>query len=306
MIHKKYIWIVAILLISGILIFALAGGGQDEKNREVSLYFLDESGYSIAPQTTEISAGTDTELYEKVAEGLINGPAEKKYAPIMDKAVKLNYVSISDGNLTVDFSGEYPEKNLLCTYAVVKTFSRLTGVTAVQVTENGKQITGSDGIALGFLSGNDVNTESDEDTATGVRLYFANAKKDELVMEYRKINIIDTKPIEQYVVTELIKGPKLKGNERLLAADTKILSVETTDGICYVNFKKGFVEKNMATADGGKLAIESVVKSLTGLGNIKSVQFLVDGKKTENSGETDISEQFEKEAPKENPEEITE
>jgi germination protein M len=110
---------------------------------------------------------------------------------------------------------------------------------------------------------------------------------------------VDTKPVEQYVVSELIKGPKIKGNERLLATDTKVLSVEITDRICYVNFKEGFLEKNAAASGGSKLVVDSIVKSLTGLNNVDSVQFLIDGKKADKIGDTDISGLFVKEEPKE-------
>jgi len=304
MTNKKHLIIAAIFILLGIAAFALAGGGDDEIKREVNLYFFDEGGYSIAPQETEISAVSDTELYEKIAQALILGPTDKNFLPIMDKNVKLNYINFADGNLAVDFSGEYPDENLMCTYAVIKTFSRLSNVKNIQVTENGAGIKGSDGIELGFVTGDYINTESDEDTATGVRLYFTNADKNELVMEYRKINIVDTKPVEQYVVNELIKGPKIKGNERLLASDTKVLSVETTDRICYVNFKEGFLEKNAASSERSKLVVDSIVKSLTGLNSVDSVQFLIDGKKTEKFGDTDISGLFVKETPK--PENIIE
>lgn len=298
MMKKKNIIIAAIFILLGIAAFALAGGGDDEVKREVSLYFFDEGGYAITPVETEISAVSDTELYEKVAKALIDGPTDKKYLPIMEKSVKLNYINFADGNLAVDFSSDYPEDNLMCTYAVIKTFSRLSAVKNIQVTENGNGIKDSNGVELGFVTGDYINTESDEDTATGVRLYFANSDKSELVMEYRKINIVDTQPVEQYVVSELIKGPKIKGNERLLASDTKVLSVETRDRICYVNFKKGFLEKNAASSGGSKLVVDSIVKSLTGLNSVDSVQFLIDGKKTEKFGDTDISGLFVKETPK--------
>ena len=208
MTNKKHIIIAVLLILLGVAIFALAGGSDNSTQKEVNLYFFDESGYTITPVETEIVAVSDTELYEKVAKALIDGPTEKKYLPIMNKDVKLNYVNFVDGNLTVDFSREYPEDNLMCTYAVIKTFSRFFEVKNIQVTENGKGIKGSDGLELGFVTGDYINTESDEDTATGVRLYFTNAEKSELVMEYRKINIVDTKPVEQYIVSELIKGPK--------------------------------------------------------------------------------------------------
>ena len=298
MMNKKRFWITILFVLVGIAAFVLAGRSDSDDTKEVDLYFFDKSGYTITPMTTEILAENDNELYEKVANALILGPDQKGYLPIMDKNVKLNSITLGGGGtLAVDFSGEYPEDNLMCTYAVIKTFSLLSGVKFIQVTEDGNAIYGTDGAALGYVAGDYINTESDEDTATGVRLYFANSRKDELIMEYRKINIVDTQPIEQYVVTELIKGPKTKGNERLLASDTKLLSVVTTDGICYVNFKEGFIEKNEAVSSGSKLVIDSVVKSLTGLDNVNSVQFLIEGKKTEKFGETDISGLFVKEEP---------
>lgn len=297
MMNKKHIIIAVVLVLLGVIIFALAGGNDNKVQKEISLYFLDEGGYTIKPVETEITASSDAELHEKIARALIEGPSDKEHLPIMDKNVSVNYINFVDGNLTIDFSKEYPEDNLMCTYAVIKTFSRLASVKNILVTENSKGIKGSDGAELGFVSGDYINTESDEDTATGVRLYFANSDKSELVMEYRKINIVDTKPVEQYVVSELIKGPKIKGNERLLASDTKVLSVETTDRICYVNFKEGFLEKNATS--GSKLVVNSIVKSLTGLNNVDSVQFLIDGKKAEKIGDTDISGLFVKEEPKE-------
>ena len=292
MTNKKHIWIAILFIVIGVLAFTLAGTSTDNNNEEVGLYFFDKSGYAISPQYTEITAETDNQLCEEIANALIKGPEGKEFLPIMSKDVRFNYVTLSDGTVTVDFSNEYPENNLMCTYAVIKTFSQLTGITHVMVTEGGNQIMGADGEPLGFVAGGDINTESNEDTATGVRLYFANSEKTELVMEYRKINIVDTQPVEQYIVTELIKGPKIKGNERLLAQDTKVLSVETIDKICYVNFKDGFLEKNRATPGGGRLLVESVVESLTGLNNVNGVQFLIEGKKTEKLGDTDISGLF--------------
>ncbi len=297
MIRKKNIWIIVLFILLGVLAFVFAGKGSNKKKTEVNLYFLDKNSYVITPVETDIEADSKDELYRNVANGLINGPESTKYLPIMGKDVKVNRIQYENGNIVIDFSGEYPKDNYMCTYAVIKSFSRLQEVVAVKITVNGEDILGTDGVALGYVSGEDINTESAEDTATGIRLYFKNIAKDELSMEYRKINIVDTQPTEQYVVTELIKGPKIKGNERILASDTKVVSVETTDGICYVNFKKGFAEKNIMPPGGTDLLVESVVKSLTTLKNVDGVQFLVDGKKIERLGETDISGIFEKEKP---------
>ena len=113
MTNKKHVIITIVFILLGILAFALAGGGDDEVKREVNLYFFDEGGYAITPVETEISAVSDTELYEKIAKALINGPTDKEYLPIMEKTVELNYIHFADGNLAVDFSKEYPEDNYI-------------------------------------------------------------------------------------------------------------------------------------------------------------------------------------------------
>jgi len=280
MMHKKHIWISIIVLLLGVVVFFFARPNSDKNERKVNLYFIDKSGYALTPVETEVSAKTNEELYKKVAEALIDGPEKKKYGPIMGSDVKLNNIEFFYGDLTLDFSEEYPEDDYLCTYAIIKTFSKLPGISRIQVTEDGKGIMGSDGAALGFISGEEISTEAGGDTTTGIRLYFANEAKDRLVMEYRKIKIVDTKPVEHYIVQELINGPTIDGYVRLLSADTKIISVETREGVCYVNLKKGFVENNVSS-DKGKIIIDSVVKSLTELDNIDTVQFLEEGIKTD-------------------------
>lgn len=292
--NKKIIWLIMLFLVAGTVLFTFAGRNKTDNVKEIGIYFLSRDSATLKLVTKEILAENNQELYEKIADVLIKGPSGNEYLPVIGKGVKLNSVKNDSGSLIIDFSKEYADADLVSTYAVIKTFARLTEVREVKVTVNGREIEKAGGEPLGFVTGDAINTESDDDCATGLRLYFANAKKDALVMEYRKVNITDTKPIEQYIVTELIKGPKGKDHERLLEQSTGILSVETTDGICYVNFKQDFIDKNMASQDKSRLIIYSIVNSLTERDNVKNVQFLIEGKKTEKFGDVNISELFER------------
>ncbi len=290
--NKKNIFLIILLLLAGSIVFWMYGGEEKEDPREVDLYFFAKGGYALETKKAEFVAQNNIEFYEKIADALIRGPQDQKLSPIMDKGVSLNYVYNRDGSLTIDFSEEYREEDLMTTYAIIKTFSGLSEVKQVRVTSEGEDIKGSGGNPVGYVRGDEINIVSDNDSATGIRLYFANSKKDALVMEYRTVNITDTQPVEQYIVTELIKGPKIKDNTRLIAADTEVLSVETTDGTCYVNFKQDFIDKNAAAKDEARLIIYSMVNSLTERDNVKNVQFLVEGKKTEKFGDMNISELF--------------
>lgn len=288
--NKKNIFLIFLLIIAGVLVYSMYG--KDRDFQDVDLYFFKKGGYAMEAQKTEISAENKKELYQKVAEALIRGPKGQKLSPVMGRNIKLNYAYINDEGLSLDFSEEYKEEDLMTTYAIIKTFSGLPDVKQVRVTYGGKDVTYHGGKPLGYVRGDEINIVSDNDSATGIRLYFADNEKKNLVTEYRTVNITDTQPVEQYIITEIIKGPKGKDNQRLLAADTEVLSVETTDGTCYVNFRQDFIDKNSASKDEARLIIYSMVNSLTERDNVKNVQFLVEGKKTEKFGDMDISQLF--------------
>lgn len=290
--NKKNIFLIILLLLAGSIVFWIYEKNGNTDSREVDLYFFAKGGYALEAKKAEFIAQSDGELYEKIADALIKGPQDQKLTPIMNKSISLNYVNNHDGNLTVDFSREYQDEDLMTTYAVIKTYSGLPEVKQVKVTAGGTEIKGYGGKPIGYVRGDEINIVSDNDSATGIRLYFANEEKNALVLEYRTVNITDTQPVEQYIVTELIKGPGNKDNVRLLAQDTEVLSVETTDGTCYVNFKQGFIDKNAASKDEARLIIYSMVNSLTERDNVKNVQFLIEGKKTEKFGDMNISELF--------------
>ena len=61
----------------------------------------------------------------------------------------------------------------------------------------------------------------------------------------------------------------------VIPADTVLNKVSVQDGICYVDFNEAFMKKRSGIT--AKVAIYSIVNSLTELPNIYKVQFLVNG-----------------------------
>lgn len=283
--RKSKLYIIIALLILAVIsvIIVLTDSEEATNSMNTTLYYFNKDNSTIVACEREIAYEGRSDLFKKTVEELIKGPADKKHNPIMDKGVKINSIRLSDKMLSVDFSKEYNRDNILTTYAVIKTMSQFPDVEKVKVTVNGKTV-----LADGILSGDEINLESDDDCSTGMNLYFADKKKTKLVREYRKINITDTQPVEQYIVSELIKGPRNENNSALLSPDTGVISVETTEGTCYVNFKQDFISKNMTASEVEKLIIYSLVNSLTEREHIKNVQFLIEGKKTDRFGNMEI------------------
>ena len=81
--------------------------------------------------------------------------------------------------------------------------------------------------------------------------------------------------MEEYILNQLKKGPAIESTYRTMSADVEILSVATTDGICYVNLGSNFLELEHPASD--EIMIYSIVNSLCRLPYVSSVQFLVDG-----------------------------
>ena len=100
-----------------------------------------------------------------------------------------------------------------------------------------------------------------------------------MLFRSREVEIPAAGSVEKIVVEELIKGPANDDHIATIPTDTKVLSVETKNDVCFVNFSKEFVTKHQGGSSGELFTVYSVVNSLTELGTVGSVQFLIEGEK---------------------------
>lgn len=291
--------LIGLALVAAVFAAIFIYSGSKDSNSDtvtVDLYFLNENMTSITPESREIKAGSEGRQIKEVVEELISGPADNKNKPIISSETEILDIDRNGSHVLVDFSGEYLSEdnnhNLLSTYAVVKSLCGLQFVDMVKVTANGEEIIAADGSIIDFLSASDINLETEQSIVDSKRavLYFADKESSRLVREARRITVNDTQPIEQYIVNALIAGPEKKGLSAVVSADTSLISAETKDMICFVNFKSNFVDKNTGNAAKERLALYSIVNSLTELDTVDAVQILVDGKKIDKFGSFDVSD----------------
>lgn len=288
--------IVGTLLVIAILLsvaVAMMNSDDESKVYSAKLYFLNDSSTSIYEELRDIKYEDEHELANLVLEELKNGASVKSEKSFISKKTEWT-LSRTGNNLTVDFSKEYltedNSKNLLATYAVVKSLCSIDGISKVMVTVDGGELLTPDGSTIGFLSDKDINLESDSETSENrnIKLYFVS-EEGVLTEEWRNIKITDTVPVEQYVVNELIKGPEDTTLKPVLASDTKLTSVEVTEGTAYINMTQGFIDKHNGTQEKETLAVYSIVNSVTAIEGINSVQFLIDGKKVQGFETVDLT-----------------
>lgn len=287
-----------VIIAATVLIITLEKHGDHDDTISMNLYYFNDTCTSIVSENREIKKDIQKKPERIIIDELFAGPSDNKHKPIFEEGVLLLSMAENDKELTLDFSSEYisedSTKSLLTTYAIVKSMCQLRNVNKVLITVNGNEIRDSEGNEIGFLSDKDIDLVTDAITkdSKNITLYFPDKSSDKLLAEQRKIKINDTVPIEQYVVNELIKGTQSGKSRNVISSDTVLISAQTTDNTCFVNFKSGFIEKNAGNSANDKLIIYSIVNSLCELQNVNFVQFLVDGKKTESFGVIDLSGLF--------------
>ena len=288
----------AVIIFVTLFVIALEPHEGDNEVMNVDLYFFNDTYTSITAEKREIKTGNGIKPERAVLDKLFEGPSDSKLRAIFENGTVPLAMKRDHRRLTIDFSEQYiTEDNSRCflaTYAIVKSLCQLNDIEQVLVTVEGKRICDSEGNEIGFLSDQDIDLVSDAITqdSKNVILYFPDKSSDKLLSEQRKIKINDTVPLEQYVVNELIKGTQSQRARNVISSDTVLISAETTDNTCFVNFKSGFVEKNTGNPANEKLIIYSIVNSICELRNVNFVQFLIDGKKTDSFGTVDISDFF--------------
>ncbi len=288
--------VVVVVLVAAVCgIWKLVTAGRNKA--EVDLYFINTAGTGIVSSKKTVKYRDDNELVYNTLEKLRRGPSSGRLGEVMSRDTEIYSANFDNsGRLTVEFSQEFllddPSKNVLNTYAVVKTLCSTACVSEVKVLAEGQPIRDRDGNALDFISASDINIQTEEyhSEVRQVALYFTDKDESKLVREMRSITITDQQPIEQYIINELIKGTDEKGLKSLLSDNTVLVSVNVEDNICYLNFKSGFLTDNSRDENHNRLVIYSIVNSLTELQTINRVQLYMDGKRVDSFGAINIKD----------------
>jgi len=261
--EKKRKWIAELvcLLMTG-FVFMLTACGETElpSEKKVKVYYVsgDETGVEIHE-------------YERPT-----GSSEDQIR------ILLAYLSATPGNLRYKaYKALSATAEVLTRAAIVKTITQADNVTRVMITVEGNALYDSAGDQVGWMTADQFirndGSEINSYEKVRVKLYFANESGDKLIAAYREKFYSTNISLERFVVEEILAGPsgRIAGLYPTVHSDTKILSVRSKDGICYVNLDSNFLTAvNNVTSE---VAIYSIVNSLSELPHIHHVQILVNG-----------------------------
>lgn len=269
------------------LVFLLSGCSQKTEKMNTKLYFLNSEKTGVEYEEREIFYTSDDDVLRLVLDEFLKGPEETDLRTIVPADLSINEIIVNNNLVVVDFSDDFVLENntdnLLLRTCVVNTLTSVKGIDNVLILVNGDNLTDVNGDVVGIIKKSDIVSDQEltQETDALLTLYFAVGDYAALAAETREVTISQNETAEMKIMKELIKGPQKKNYQKTIPAETKILSVETKDGVCFVNLSQDFISKNLGGISAQTLSVYSIVNSLTELEMVDKVQFLIEGQKVD-------------------------
>ena len=280
---KRWIRILCVLVCAAVL--CACSEEETVDGNIINMYYIGTAETKIEMRDYVLVAQDADSQVKEVLEALSVMPEKLEYkAPLAMGFVILAY-NLENGVLTLDVDAAYRELSftteVLVRASLVYSLEQLEDVNYVSITIEGNPLRDRAGSLVGIMNSsmflNNMGSEiSSYDTANLV-LYFANEAGDQLIAVNRQKAYNTNISLERLVVEELIAGPSatVEGLCATIDPGTKVISVMTKDGVCYVNVDEAFLSAvSNVTAD---VTIYSIVNSLVELNHINKVQISVNG-----------------------------
>ena len=276
------------------LLGCLLGLSACEKNKPDTsngfmVYYLSNNEMKVEAKPYELTTTRTDEQIDELLECLSSNPEKLEYKAPLAMGFTVLSTEFKDQKVLLDVDESYLElpttTEILIRAALVRTLTQLENVKYVEITVQGNPLYDVVGELVGLMNkeqfidndGNEINTYE----LTKVKLYFANETGDKLIATYREKHYSTNTPLERFVIEELLVGPsgQLDGIYPCVNPETKIISVMTKDGICYVNLDSTFlsVVGNVSL----DTSVYAIVNTVAELNNISKVEILINGEPSE-------------------------
>ena len=267
--------------------FVLYDAGAESNEAAVNLYFADEAGRFLLRESLRISTDNVDSLPSYVLSRLIAGSQQEELGKVIPSGTILRSVSVREGVCYVDFSENFllnkPQTAIgerLTIYAIVNSLTELESIDTVQITVEGQTIST---YLYMDLSGPLARDESmigpireglNEFDAT-IYVYSETAQR--LVGLPVRLRRSASQTEAYAALSALIQYQPPAGLSNAVPAQTRILNVNVTDGLCTVNLSPEFLDVS-GSYIGEHNAVRAVVATLCALTGIRRVQLQISGR----------------------------
>ncbi|MBR1633916.1 MAG: GerMN domain-containing protein [Lachnospiraceae bacterium] len=274
-----------IYALAAIFVFLLPGCGSavSVSNERFGVYYINSKQTALVKENYTIQSDVTSEKVQELLRVLSTDTMDEDYScPIPQDLSEIDF-ELADGLLLLHFDLNYYQfsgtREVLMRGAVVKTFLQLDEVSSVSFYVADEPLKDTTGNVVGAMTAEsflDTFGEKEEalesDTFT---LYYSTEKGQGLIKKTRLLHFNNTMSRESVVLSYLARDPGTEdGAKAVLSPNTKVLSVTTKDGICYVKLDASFLNQQSGVAT--ETAVYGIVDSLAALNEINKVELSVE------------------------------
>ncbi len=280
--NTKDILLMLLVVVSSLLVVGCSGDTSDDSEDEgFKLYYINQEGTRLETVSYELESSETDDRIQEIYKAMCED--REDMVSVIPTGVKVISYSLSEEILTLNFGTYYSSMDsvteIFLRSAVVLTLTQLEDISYVTFNINGQPLKDANGNTIGTMKASNFidkvgNTLNNYESTT-VTLYFANLKGNALRTEIRTGVYDSSKSLERYIVEQIIKGSASDGSYRTVSKQLEIRSINTNNGICYIDFSDEFLRGTSSVKD--EIMIYSIVNSLTELSYISKVQISVEG-----------------------------
>jgi len=266
-----------------IFLICLTGCGQEEAVEGYHIEYLNNEKDAIVKVPYEPKSTEKAALIEEFLIVLWSDSKSVEYRKPIPNDVELINYSLDGAMLTLWLDKDYYKmeqvEKVLCCASIVRTMTQIEGVDCINFYIGDSPLIDAQGNMVGALyadnfvenPGATINTIQN----STLTLYFANKDGDALIAETKNVHYSSNMSMEKVIMEQLLDGPDTEGLKSAIPAGTKLVSVSTVDGTCYVNLDATFKNQDYSVKEA--IVIYSIVNSLSEQSNINQVQISING-----------------------------
>lgn len=276
-------------LLSFLMILSLTGcQNSKQKDGEYQIYYLNMEMTKIISESYDSSGATGEALVNELLVKLKSVPESTELRQTIPSDVSVNGFKFNGEYLYVDFSSEYRDLTLtqevLIRAAIARTLLQVEGCSLVSFTINSEPLYTANGTLVGPMSKDSFvenpGQQISSTVETTLTLYFASADGTTLVKEKRDVHYSANISMEKLILEQLIDGARSNNTLSTLPGNTKLISVSTAEGVCYVNLNESFINQDPNVNE--EIVLYSIVNSLTEIPGVTRVQLSINGETSGN------------------------
>lgn len=265
----------------------LAGCGVNKKQETVSgtkIYYLNNDGNKIESIDYKVKSTTVEDIVKEFLTCFRTLPKDSEYQLALPENVLLVSHEIDGNQLILYFDESYETmdvtREVLARAALVRTMIQVKGIDCISFYVNDKPLRDAKGEYVGLMTEDsfveNVGQQINAIVEQKLILYYPSFDGKSLAPIKKKVHTSSNVSSEKMVIEHLMEGDSKGAYQSPIPEGTKLISVSTVDGVCFVNFDDGFLMQNYAIEE--PIIIYSIVDSLCELPNVNRVQISVNGK----------------------------